>query len=92
MNALRWPVVISIALGIACLTVAAVIGPSIAKAAEHPTERIWIVWDMDADKPWTSTKGYQATATGPTACNLSLHEAAIASPKGTRLACRRVTR
>jgi hypothetical protein len=68
-----------------------VFGPR-ARAAEFPTDRTWIVWDTDADKPWTSAKGYRATATGPTACSMSLHEAAKASPTGSRLACRKVRR
>lgn len=73
----------------ACLIIG---GISIARAfaAEHPTARQWIVWDVIADKPWVSPKGYQATATGPTACNLSLHEASKASPDGSRLTCRRI--
>ncbi len=56
------------------------------------SERPWIVWSLDADAPWTSPRGHQATATGPTACSLALHEASQVSPKGARLACRKIDR
>ncbi len=67
-------------------------GISIARAvfaAENPPPRVWVVWDLDADKPWLSKKtGLPATATGPTACSMSLHEVSKAAPSGSRLACR----
>ena len=59
-----------------------------AYASEPP--RPWIVWDETTDKPWLSKKGEPATATGPTACILSLHEVAKATQDGTRLSCRRI--
>lgn len=56
--------------------------------AEPP--RTWQVWNETANKPWLSKKGEPATATGPTACNLSLWEVAKATQDGTRLSCRRI--
>lgn len=82
----RWPSLLAgivNGLGLAC------IGWGVF-AAELPTERTWVVWDVNAGRPWTSPKGYRATATGPTACSLALQEVSTASPSGTRLTCRQV--
>lgn len=64
-----------------------VIAISVARA-EPP--RTWVVWNETTDRPWLSKKGEPATATGPTACNLSLWEVAKAAQDGTRLSCRRI--
>ena len=64
-----------------------VIAFSVARA-EPP--RTWQVWNETDNRPWLSKKGEPATATGPTACNLSLWEVAKAAQDGTRLSCRRI--
>jgi hypothetical protein len=66
----------------------AVIAISVARASEPP--RTWQVWNETTDRPWLSKTGQPATATGPTACNLSLWEVAKAAQDGTRLSCRRI--
>jgi hypothetical protein len=65
-----------------------VIAISVARASEPP--RTWQVWNETTNRPWLSKKGEPATATGPTACNLSLWEVAKAAQDGTRLSCRRI--
>ncbi len=85
---IRWPFAVT-AIGAALFCLGYLAGS--AKAAEIDPPRTWQVFDVGANRPWVSGKtGLPATATGPTACNLALHEVAIASPKGTRLACVRV--
>ena len=60
----------------------------VANAAERDLERPWVVWLVDADKPWLNPRNnLPATATGPHACNISLTEITKAVPSGTRLSC-----
>lgn len=61
------------------------------RAAELPTERRWVVWNITADRPWTSPKGLPADATNETACLLATVDAARFTPAGTRLACRKTS-
>lgn len=87
----RWlmPLTLGLIVGGILLSLALIVlAVRSVQAAEKPTERAWIVWNVGADAPWLSKKGLPATATGPTACNLSLHEVSKASPSGTRLACK----
>lgn len=79
-----WRIVAAFVLAAALVVIAI----SVARAAEPP--RTWQVWNETANKPWLSKKGEPATATGPTACNLSLWEVAKATQDGTRLSCRRI--
>ncbi len=61
---------------------------SVANAAERDPERPWVVWLVDADKPWLNPRNnLPATATGPHACNISRTEITKALPSGTRLSC-----
>jgi hypothetical protein len=82
-----WPVwkkVVVVVLAAALVVIAI----SVARASEPP--RTWQVWNETTNRPWLSKKGEPATATGPTACNLSLWEVAKAAQDGTRLSCRRI--
>jgi len=84
----RWPSLLAgimVGIGLTCIAWSAF-------GAEQPTERTWVVWLVDADKPWTSAKGYQATATVEEACRLAMHEVTGAVPTGTRLKCRKVAK
>lgn len=78
-NVARWVVVMVIG-GILLGMFAA------ARTAERDPERPWVVWLVDADKPWLNPRNnLPATATGPHACNISLTEITKALPSGTRL-------
>lgn len=60
---------------------------SASKAAEP--DRQWTVVDASTGRPVVSPKGYTATATNQTACQLATVEAVRWVPSGTRLACKR---
>jgi hypothetical protein len=75
---------------VAAFILAALLVVIVISVARAEPPRLWVVWNETTDQPWLSKKGEPATATGPTACNLSLWEVAKAAQDGTRLSCRRI--
>lgn len=66
-------------------------GARYARAAEVQPERVWVVVNLTTGTPYRSPRGYPATATNPTACDLAMSEAVRFVPAGTRLACRKIS-